>query len=176
MINRERKQQIVDELVDLLKNATGVYLVDFTSMSVADTYKFRKAINEKELIYRVAKNTLIDRAAERIGQFSIPAESLIGQTGMVISNDDPTAPAKVIKEFFEKGGKPSLKAAFVEGQFYAGSELKAIAQLPTRAELISGILGSLNSPASGIVGAINAVMRDVASLVEEVAKKQNQAA
>jgi large subunit ribosomal protein L10 len=176
MINRERKQQIVDELVDLLKNATGVYLVDFTSMSVADTYKFRKAINEKELIYRVAKNTLIDRAAEQIGHFSIPAESLIGQTGMVISNDDPTAPAKVIKEFFEKGGKPSLKAAFVEGQFYAGTELKAIAQLPSRAELISGILGSLNSPASGIVGAINAVMRDVASLVEEVAKKQNQAA
>lgn len=176
MITRERKQQIVDELVELLSKATGVYLVDFTSMTVADTYRFRKAIVENNLTYRVAKNTLIDRAVEQIGQFSIPAENLFGQTGLVISNDDPIAPAKVIKEFFEKGEKPKLKAAFIEGVFYPGSELKVIATLPSRADLIAGILGSLNSPASGIVGAINAVMRDVASLIEEVAKKNNEAA
>lgn len=176
MITRERKQQIVQELVELLQNATGVYLVDFTSMTVANTYKFRKAVNEKNLIYRVAKNTLIERATQQLGKYTLPDSDFKGQTGLVISNDDPTQPAKVIKEFFEKGEKPRLKAAFVEGQYYAGSELKAIAALPTRGELIAGILGSLNSPASGIVGVLNAVMRDVASLVEEVAKKQNEAA
>ncbi|MBX3044493.1 MAG: 50S ribosomal protein L10 [Candidatus Kapabacteria bacterium] len=176
MITRERKQHIVDGLVELLDNATGVYLVDFTSMTVAESYKFRKVINEKKLVYRVAKNTLIDRAVEKVGKYSVPAENLIGQTGLVISYDDPTEPAKVIKEFFEKGDKPKLKGAFVEGQYYPGSELKTIAALPSRADLVAGILGSLNSPASGIVGAINAVMRDVASLVEEVAKKQNNAA
>jgi large subunit ribosomal protein L10 len=176
MITRERKQQIVDELVELLKNATGVYLVDFTSMSVAETNKFRKELNGKKLIYRVAKNTLIERATDQIGQFSIPSEILCGQTGVVISNDDPTVPAKVIKAFSEKSERPKLKAAFVEGQFYPGSDLKVIASLPSRADLIASILGSLNAPASGIVGAINAVMRDVASLVEEVAKKQNDAA
>ncbi|MFA7626741.1 MAG: 50S ribosomal protein L10 [Candidatus Kapaibacterium sp.] len=176
MITRERKQQIVEELVELLDQANGVYLVDFSAMTVAETYKFRKVIHEKNLTYKVAKNTLIDRAVEKVGKFSVPNESLVGQTGIVLSNDDPTAPAKVIKEFFEKGDKPKLKAAFIEGQYYPGSELKTIASLPSRTDLIAGILGSLNSPASGIVGAINAVMRDVASLVEEVAKKQNNAA
>lgn len=176
MINKERKQQIVEELVELLEKANGVFLVDFTAMSVAETYRFRKAIHEKNLVYRVAKNTLIERAAEKTGHFTIPAENLFGQTGLVISYDDPTAPAKVIKEFFDKGEKPRLKVAFIENQFYAGTELKTIAALPTRADLIAGILGSLNAPASGIVGAINAVMRDVASLIEEVAKKQNNAA
>lgn len=176
MITRERKQQIVDELVELLKNATGVYLVDFTSMKVAETNKFRKELYNKNLIYRVAKNTLIERAIDQIGYFSIPSGVLVGQTGVVISNDDPTVPAKVISVFSEKTEKPKLKAAFVEGQFYPGKDLKVIASLPSRAELVASILGSLNAPASGIVGAINAVMRDVASLVEEVAKKQNNAA
>lgn len=176
MITRQNKQEIVQELVELLRKASGVYLVDFTKMTVAETYKFRKVIHEKELVYRVAKNTLIERAVDELGQFSIPPANLFGQTGIVISYDDPTAPAKVIKEFFDKGEKPRLKAAFLEGQFYDGSELKTIASLPTRSEMIAGILGSLNAPASGIVGAINAVMRDVASIIEEVAKKQNNAA
>lgn len=176
MITKNRKQEIVDELVGLLENANGVYLVDFTFMTVAETYKFRKVVHEKGLVYRVAKNTLIERAADKLGKFSIPSSSLIGQTGLVISCDDPTAPAKVIKEFFDKSEKPKLKAAFLEGQYYDGSQLKTIASLPTRPELIAGILGSLNAPASGIVGAINAVMRDVASVIEEVAKKQNNAA
>ncbi len=176
MITKNRKQELVGELVELLEKANGVYLVDFTSMTVAETSRFRKMIHEKQLVYRVAKNTLIERAVNQIGKFSIPAANLFGQTGLVLSYDDPTAPAKVIKEFFDKGEKPKLKAAFLEGTFYEGSELKAIAALPTRAEMIGSILGSLNAPASGIVGAINAVMRDVASLIEEVAKKQNNAA
>jgi large subunit ribosomal protein L10 len=176
MITKNRKQEIVDELVELLDKANGVYLVDFTSMTVAETYRFRKLVYEKQLVYRVAKNTLIERAVDQLGKFSIPPANLFGQTGMVLSYDDPTAPAKVIKEFADKGDKPKLKAAFLEGSFYDGSELKTIASLPTRAELIAGILGSLNAPASGIVGAINAVMRDVASVIEEVAKKQHNAA
>lgn len=176
MINRERKQQIVDELVELLKDATGVYLLDFNALSVANTNRLRKLVHEKNLVYRVAKNTLIERAVEQIGKFSIPPENLFGQTGLIITNDDPIVGAKLIKEFIDKADKPKLKAAFVEGQFYPGSELKTIAALPGRSELIASILGSLNAPASGIVGAINAVMRDVASLIEEVAKKQNNAA
>ncbi|GAB1372014.1 50S ribosomal protein L10 [Candidatus Kapaibacterium sp.] len=176
MITRERKQDIVNELVGLLDNASGVYLVDFSKMTVAETYKFRTEVHAKNLVYRVAKNTLIERAVEQIGKYSIPSANLFGQTGLVISYDDPTAPAKVIKEFFDKGEKPRLKAAFIEGQFYDGSELKTIASLPTRAEMVAGILGSLDAPVSGIVGAINSLMRDVASVIEEVAKKQNNAA
>jgi large subunit ribosomal protein L10 len=73
---------------------------------------------------------------------------------------------------FDKSQKPRLKAAVIEGVFYDGSQLKTIAALPSKPDIISGIIGSLHSPISGIVGSINAVMRDVAYLVEEVAKKQ----
>ena len=85
---------------------------------------------------------------------------------------DPIAPAKIIREFSEKNNKLQLKAAVIEGQVFDGSQLKQISELPTREDIVAAILGSLNSPISGIVGSINAVMRDVASLVEEVAKKK----
>ena len=71
-----------------------------------------------------------------------------------------------------KAEKPKLKLAVVEGQVFDGSQLKAVSELPTREDMIASIVGSIHAPISGIHGAINAVMRDVAMLVEEVAKKK----
>ena len=104
--------------------------------------------------------------------FSIPEDKFFGQTGIIVGYSDPIAPAKIIKDVSEKSDKPKLKAAIVDGQLFDGAQLKQIAALPTKEDLIASILGSLNAPASGIVGAINAVLRDVAYLVEEVAKNK----
>ena len=97
-------------------------------------------------------------------------------SGLVITTGDPTAPSKIIKNAFEKGEKPVLKAALLDGQYFDGAELKKIATLPSKEDMIAAIMGSLSAPASGMVGSINAVIRDVASMIEEVAKKQNNAA
>jgi large subunit ribosomal protein L10 len=176
MVSKQKKQEIVAELVEKFKKANGVYVVDFTRMTVAETFKFRKTVRAKDLEYRVAKNTLIKRAMKEVGGFNIPDANMFGQSGLILGYDDPTTPAKMLKEFSAKGGKPVLKAAFLDGQFFDGSELETVASLPTRADLISGIIGSIGAPASGIVGAINAVMRDLASVIEEVAKKKSDAA
>ena len=176
MVSKQKKQEIVAELAEKLKKAHGVYVVDFTKMTVAETYKFRKAVRAKDLEYRVAKNTLIKRAMKEVGGFNIPDENMFGQSGLILGYDDPTTPAKVLKEFSAKGGKPVLKAAVLDGQFFDGSQLETVASLPTRADLISGIIGSIGAPASGIVGAINAIMRDLASVIEEVARKKSDAA
>jgi len=100
--------------------------------------------------------------------------ALKGSSAIVFAYDDPIAPAKVIRKYFEKDKRPELKIAIIEGQSFDGSQLKAVSELPTREDMIAGIVGSIHAPISGIVGAINAVMRDVASLVEEVAKKQGK--
>ena len=92
---------------------------------------------------------------------------------MILANDDATAPAKIIKKIFDKTGLLGLKAAFIEGQLYDEKQLNLVASLPSRTELMAGILGSLQSPISCIVGSLNAVIRDLASLIEEVAKKKS---
>ena len=172
MITIQKKRETVAALTEKFKRASGFYLVDFMGMKVDFSIRFRRELRKKGIDYQVAKNTLIKRALVEVGDFKIPEVIFTKATGVVFAYDDPVAPAKVIKEISEKTELPKLKAAVIEGQYYDGSQLKLLASLPSKPELISGILGSLDAPILGIVGAINAVLRDVAYLVEEVAKKQ----
>lgn len=172
MITKEQKKVVVAELADMLREATSLYFVDFTGMTVATDQAFRNELRKKGVTMRVAKNTLIIRALADVGGYDIEDSKLAGQTAVIFGGADPIAPAKIIRQYFEKGEKPKLKVAVVEGQVFDGTQLKQVSELPTREDLISAMIGSIHAPISGIVGSINAVMRDVASLVEEVAKKK----
>lgn len=176
MTTKEQKQQVVAELVEKIKRSSGIYFIDFTGMNAAYTLSTRRELKSKGIEFRVAKNTVILRALAEVGGYEqITREVLFGQTMLWFGVKDSVGPAKVLKELTDKSEIPKLKAAYVEGEYFDATQLKALASLPTREDLIAGILGSLNAPVSGIVGSINAVLRDVAYLVEEVAKKQNAA-
>lgn len=172
MIKLDQKKAIVTDLVELLKPAQGIYFVDFKKLTVKETTDIRKEFRQIGASMRVAKNTLILRAIAEIDGIDVPKELMAGQTAIIIAGDDVTAPAKIIKKIFDKTEKLGLKAALLEGQLYEGKQLNLVASLPSRADLMAGIIGSLQSPISGIVGSINAVMRDISSLVEEIAKKK----
>jgi large subunit ribosomal protein L10 len=175
MITQQKKKEVVADLTEKFQNVKGFYVVDFTGMTVKNSMDLRRSLKAKNIGFWVAKNTLIQRAMKDAGlDFDIPQEVFAGQSAVVVGYDDPVAPAKLLKEFIDttKLDRPKLKAAVVEGQYFPGSQLKQVSELPTREDMIAAILGSLQAPASGIVGTINAVMRDVASLVEEVAKSK----
>jgi len=172
MITKEQKQATVAELVEKLQGASSLYFIDFTGMTVALDQAFRKELREKGIGIKVAKNTLVLRALAEVGGYEIEDKKLFGQTAVIFGGKDPIAPAKIIRQYFDKGEKPKLKVAVVEGQMFDGSQLKQVSELPTREDMIAGIVGSLHAPISGIVGSINAVMRDLASLIEEVAKNK----
>lgn len=175
MISKTRKKEIVEGLIEKFKKASGVFLVNFNKMTVEEAISLRRSFREKDVEYRVAKNTLIKRALAEVEGFDFPDEIFVGQTAIAFGYEDPVAPGKVIKAIFDKFEKPSLKAAIIDSRYFDGSKLNEIAALPTRNDLMASIVGCINAPASGIVGAINAVLRDVAYLVEEVANKQNAA-
>lgn len=173
MVTKEQKQAVVAKLVEQIQGASSLYFVDFTRMTVAEDQAFRAEIREKGATMSVAKNTLIARALTEAGEkFDMGVAKFKGQTAIIFGAADPVGPAKVIRKHFDKTERPSLKKAWIDGQVFEGSELKRVSELPTREDLIANIIGSIHAPASGIHGAISAVMRDVASLVEEVAKKQ----
>lgn len=173
MVTLKKKQEIVADLADRFKRASGYYLVDFSAMTVLAAIRFRRELKKTGVEYRVAKNTLIKRAIKDSGiEEVIPSKNFFGASGVVFAYSDPVAPAKIIKEQFDKFEKPKLKAAVIEGVYYDGTQLKTLASLPSKPDIISGIIGSIHAPISGIVGSINAVMRDLAYVVEEVAKKK----
>lgn len=173
MGNLQQKKQVVESLVEKFQKANGCYFLDFEKMNVESTTKLRRLFHEKGIEYKVAKNTLVEIALEQVGLIQPTSDFLRGNTGLAFGYDDPTIPAKVLKPILDKEDKPKFKAAIIEGVFYDKDQLKTLAALPSKADMIAGILGSLDSPVSGIIGSINAVMRDVASLIEEVAKKQS---
>ena len=99
------------------------------------------------------------------------ADHLTGMTGFAFTSTNPVAPAKIINKYFGEKEKLSLKACYIEGEYYDSSHLKTLATLPSKNELIAGILGRLKSPISGVAGGINAIMRDLVSVIDAVSKK-----
>jgi len=171
-MNRNEKSEIISEIKELLESSSAVYLTDYHGINVEDISSLRNQFRNEGVRYRVFKNTLVKRALEESGKYDKIADHLTGMIGFAFATKNPLAPAKIINKYFGDKEKLSLKACYVEGEYFDGSQLKALATLPTKNELIAGIMGSLNSPASGIVGAINAVMRDLVSVVEQISQKQ----
>ena len=174
-MTKEQKKAVVQELSEMFEGVAGLYSIDFTGLNVADTINLRREFKNAGIGYRVAKNTLIKRALSEKEEYGDDVlERLVGQTGVAVGYDDPAAPARILKKFIEdrKAETPKLNFAVIEGTIYNGDQLKQVAAMPSRQDIIASIIGSLQAPVSGIVGSINSVMRDLASLIEEVAKKQ----
>ena len=171
-MNRNEKSELISEIKELLESSTAVYLTDYHGINVEDISSLRNQFRDGGVRYKVYKNTLIKRALDEVGKYDKIADHLVGMTGFAFTSADPLAPAKIINKYFGDKEKLSLKACYVEGEYFDGSQLKTLATLPTKNELIASIMGSLNSPVSGIVGAINAVMRDLVSVVEQISQRE----
>ncbi len=171
-MNKNEKLESIAEAKELIENATAVYLTDYSRINVEDISGIRNQFRKDGVTYRVFKNTLFKRALVESGKFEKLADHLEGMTGFAFASTNPVAPAKIIKKYNDTSQKFQLKACYIETQYFDGSELAQLAELPTKDELIAGIMGSLNSPAAGIVGSITAVIRNLVSVIDEVSKKK----
>ena len=170
-MNRDEKTEIVSEVKELLENSTAIYLTDYSGINVEDISDLRNQFRNEGVRYKVFKNNLFKRALDESGKFEKLADHLTGMTGFAFTSTNPVAPAKIINKYFGEKEKLSLKACYIEGEYYDSSHLKTLATLPSKNELIAVILGGLKSPISGVAGGINAIMRDLASVIDAVSKK-----
>jgi large subunit ribosomal protein L10 len=170
-MNKNEKSEIIAEAKELIEKSTAVYVADYSGVNVAVISELRNQFRKEGVTYKVFKNTLFKRALVESGKYSKLADNLEGMSGFAFAFDNPVAPAKIIKKYFDANKKFSLKACYIETEFYSGTQLDQLATLPTKADLIAGILSSINAPASGIVGSINAVFRDLVSVIDQISKK-----
>ena len=171
-MNKNEKAEIIAQAKELIEKSTALYLTDYSKINVADISDLRNQFRKEGVTYKVFKNTLFKRALVESGKYEKLADHLEGMTGFAFASTNPVAPAKIIKKYNDASQKLPLKACCIESQFYDSSKLAELSVLPTKDEVIAGILGSLNSPASGIVGSITAVIRNLVSVVDEVSKKK----
>ena len=170
-MNKNEKEEIVSQVKDILNNSNAVYLTDYSGIAVEEINDLRNDFRKEGVKYKVIKNTLFNRALSEVGKFEKLSENLEGMTGYAFTSEDPVAPAKIIKKFFDKTKKLSLKGCYIEDQYYDGGQLATLASLPTKSEVVASILSSINAPISGIVGSINAVMRDLVNVVDQISQR-----
>lgn len=174
-MKRSEKEAIVSEVNEKASRASAMYFADFTGLSVAEETELRREFRKSGVEYRVVKNTLARKALQNIEGCDQLVKQLVGPTGIAFGYEDAIVPAKIIKKFAERTGKLSLKVAVIEKKLFEGSKLDELAKLPSRKELIAGILGSLQSPVSGIAGAVHAVLSDLVSVIDQVAQQKKAA-
>jgi len=171
----EDKKRVAEALSEELRGHEIIYLTDFTGLNVKAITEFRARLRDEGIGYRVVKNTLMRRALEGLDLPDLSVH-LEGPTALVLSESDPVAPARVIKEFAkDHDDRPVVKIGVVDRREVGPSEIRRMADLPSREELLGSIAGGLTSAAGGMVGVINALMRDIASMIEQVGQK-NEAA
>ncbi|SUZ71935.1 uncharacterized protein METZ01_LOCUS24789 [marine metagenome] len=144
----------VKELSVKLDKAKAIYFTDYLGLDVVSVTKLRKNFVEKDVEFTVAKNTLIKLAAKEVGISGID-EFLEGPTAIAFGYDDPTGPARVIKEFLKDFDKPSVKGMIFDGEIFTSDQFDKIANLPSKEQLLSKLVGMLNSPMSKLSSVLN---------------------
>ena len=144
----------VKELSVKLDKAKAIYFTDYLGLDVVSVTKLRKNFVEKGVEFTVAKNTLIKLAAKEVGISGVD-EFLEGPTAIAFGYDDPTSPARVIKEFLKDFDKPSVKGMIFDGEIFTSDQFDKIANLPSKEHLLSKLVGMLNSPMSKLSSVLN---------------------
>ena len=166
-----RNVEQVAKFKEKLANAQGIYLTDFTGLTVSQMTELRKRFREANVEYLVIKNTLSKVAFKDEG-FAGLLEQLDGPNATAIGYDDPAIPAKIISQFAKENEKPVIKSCFFDGEILVGSAAQATKDFPTKPEIRSQILGTLEGPLSGLIGIFAGAMRDFLLVLDAYIQKR----
>ena len=170
---RPEKAGKVAELKDLLSSSKGAVLVDYCGLTVAEDTELRSKMREAGVKYMVAKNTFIRIAANEAGIEGLVAY-LEHNTAVAFSAEDPVAPAKILNDFSKDHKALEIKAGILDGKVIALDEVKALAELPSREELLAKLVGSMQAPISGLVNVLQGTIRNFVYTLEAVRQKKEQ--
>lgn len=153
------KKERVAQLVEMLKNSAAGVLVDYKGITVEEDTKLRKELREAGVSYFVEKNTILRFALKEAGLDGI-TNVLEGTTAIAISNDDQTAPARILGKFAEdcKDEKFFLKAGYIGEGVYDEAGVKALSKIPSRETLLAQLVGSLQGPIQKLAATLQAVV------------------
>ena len=171
-MKRSEKEQLVTELREKLEGAKALYYTDFTGLSVKRMTELRRRLRKAGVEYVVIKNTLALRAVTQSG---LTAQRLRGPTGVVIGKD-PVAAAKVLTDFAKEfDSKPEVKGGLLDGKQIEVAQVKKLATLPSREQMLADLGAGLMSPLAGFVGAFSGLFYMFAGALEALRVQRESA-
>ena len=173
-MTKQEKINIVDELVEKFSSSDFFYVTDSSNLSVEDINSVRRKCFENNIELRVIKNTLVQKALERVEgerNFEKLYPVLAGPTSVMFC-DKANVPAKVIKELRKSFSKPILKAAYIDTAVYIGDDqVGALADLKSKEQLIGDVILLLQSPLKNVIGALKSSGSPIAGLVKTLQER-----
>ena len=157
MSTKAFKSEKIDAIKSKIEKAQVAIVTDYKGYSVEEITKLRREIQKDGGDYMVTKNTLA-KIAVKGTEYELLTDKLTGPVALAFGFSDPVSPAKAVTKFIKETKKGEILGAVLDGKLLSVEETKALANLPTKEELYAKMLGSINSPASGIVGCVNGVM------------------
>lgn len=178
-MTRKAKKEIVVALAHQLASTDYFYIIDAEGLDVAAINDFRSECFQAGVVYRVVKNTLIDKALGKLsdtGDYSIFNDAVLkGSSGILFSKDVGNAPAKIIQAFRKKRKltSPRLKGASIDKALFIGEEhLSLLSKLKSKNELIGELIGLLQTPITRVMASLQSGKHQLAGLVKALADKE----
>ncbi len=163
-MKKDEKRQKAEALHEELEKSRTVILSGFEGITVAQDFELRRRIAQVGAVYKVAKNTLIERASQ--GTPLEPASrQLRGTTSLAYTREDPVALAKVLTAYAKENPLLRFKSGVLEGRVVSLADLNIVANLPAKEELLSRALFLINSPARNVAVALSGVARKLAVVI-----------
>lgn len=170
MATKELKKQIVSDIKAKLESSSAAVLTDYRGLNVAQMTELRKRMREADIEYKVLKNTMIRFAAHELGLEELDP-FLEGPTAVAFSAD-PVAPAKIIYDFAKSNKALEVKVGILEGEVIQASEVKALADLPSKEELLAKVVGGMQAPLYGMASVLSGTLRSFVYALDAVRKQK----
>jgi large subunit ribosomal protein L10 len=168
---KPEKVSAVEELEKHLRASPVVILTDYRGLTVDEIGALRGRLREADVEYRVAKNTLLAIAAERCGYTGL-VQFLKGPTAVVFGRDDPGVPARLLQEFIRQYRKLEIKGGVVSGEAVNADEVRLLATLPSRAELLARAIGLIQAPLRAVAVVLSGPARGLVTALDALRAKR----
>jgi large subunit ribosomal protein L10 len=168
-----QKAQILQDTSERLQGVRGIYLADFSGMTVEKLSLLRTKCREQKVQFHVVKNTLLKRAFNSHGITDLDA-FLEGPTGLVFSSENEMTPARILADFAKEHEKPRIKAAVVDGRLFDSKAVAVLASLPSREVLLSSLLGTLIAPMTQFLAVIDSTLRLPAVMADVLEREKGK--
>ena len=169
-MNREEKAAVIEEVARQITEAEAIYAVDYRGASVPQAAELRARLRDADATFRVVKNTLTERAADRAGAEGLKAY-LEGPTAMTFVRGDAAAAAKALADFRRSSGLLTFKGGWMNGEALSPDQMDAIARLPTRDVLYGRLVGMVASPLTGLVTSLGGLIGGLARQLGQIAEQ-----
>lgn len=167
---RQDNKILVDHFAGKVKAVESVFITGFQGMTEEQVNTLRLKLDEQSAEYRVMKNRLFCVASEKAGFVADERmkTAIKGHSSFTIGGKDMVSVAKVIMDYGKENGKLIIKGGFLNGRYITAEEVKALASLPSRHELLGQVVGSIAAPLSGFVGVLNATVASVVRVISAI--------